>query len=195
MRISDWSSDVCSSDLLAKGGDILGRDVAIDLIAEIKVAGQVHDQLALHLRPADHVLPEIIEADDIFDRLACGRGQPQFLGELPLLLARIVDAEHRQRHPVGVVVVEHLELAISGDRGDRLAAKFGVDLDRRAAGLLMIEIVAVDRHLAVERAELLIGERSEEHTSELQSLMRLSYAVFCLKKQNKNITASCYCLL
>src|SRR3546814_2651013 len=33
----------------------------------------------------------------------------------------------------------------------------------------------------------LIGyyERSEEHTSELQSLMRISYAVFCLKKKNK----------
>src|SRR3546814_9946265 len=30
--------------------------------------------------------------------------------------------------------------------------------------------------------------RSEEHTSELQSLMRISYAVFCLKKKNKQIT-------
>src|SRR3546814_5119143 len=29
------------------------------------------------------------------------------------------------------------------------------------------------------------GERSEEHTSELQSLMRISYAVFCLKKKQK----------
>src|SRR3546814_1852085 len=29
------------------------------------------------------------------------------------------------------------------------------------------------------------GERSEEHTSELQSLMRISYAVFCLKKKTK----------
>src|SRR3546814_2832021 len=29
------------------------------------------------------------------------------------------------------------------------------------------------------------GTRSEEHTSELQSLMRISYAVFCLKKKNK----------
>src|SRR3546814_8336547 len=29
------------------------------------------------------------------------------------------------------------------------------------------------------------GERSEEHTSELQSLMRISYAVFCLKQKNK----------
>src|SRR3546814_2308535 len=32
------------------------------------------------------------------------------------------------------------------------------------------------------------GLRSEEHTSELQSLMRISYAVFCLKKKNKSIT-------
>src|SRR3546814_3339782 len=30
------------------------------------------------------------------------------------------------------------------------------------------------------------GARSEEHTSELQSLMRISYAVFCLKKKKKN---------
>src|SRR3546814_9278561 len=30
--------------------------------------------------------------------------------------------------------------------------------------------------------------RSEEHTSELQSLMRISYAVFCLKKKNKHVT-------
>src|SRR3546814_2337151 len=32
------------------------------------------------------------------------------------------------------------------------------------------------------------GGRSEEHTSELQSLMRISYAVFCLKKKNKDVT-------
>src|SRR3546814_4931859 len=33
-----------------------------------------------------------------------------------------------------------------------------------------------------------LAHRSEEHTSELQSLMRISYAVFCLKKKTKNIT-------
>src|SRR3546814_10825011 len=32
-----------------------------------------------------------------------------------------------------------------------------------------------------------VGVRSEEHTSELQSLMRISYAVFCLKKKTNNI--------
>src|SRR3546814_8262610 len=38
-----------------------------------------------------------------------------------------------------------------------------------------------------ERLRVLIAARSEEHTSELQSLMRISYAVFCLKQKN-NIT-------
>src|SRR3546814_3030824 len=40
-----------------------------------------------------------------------------------------------------------------------------------------------DEILAPEHAELLHEYRSEEHTSELQSLMRISYAVFCLKKK------------
>src|SRR3546814_3766550 len=34
------------------------------------------------------------------------------------------------------------------------------------------------------------GDRSEEHTSELQSLMRISYAVFCLKKKNSTLLTS-----
>src|SRR3546814_9193019 len=37
---------------------------------------------------------------------------------------------------------------------------------------------------ALERSALERKDRSEEHTSELQSLMRISYAVFCLKKKN-----------
>src|SRR3546814_10795091 len=36
---------------------------------------------------------------------------------------------------------------------------------------------------AGERRKPALGQRSEEHTSELQSLMRISYAVFCLKKK------------
>src|SRR3546814_5157102 len=38
---------------------------------------------------------------------------------------------------------------------------------------------------AKRRQPMNLGERSEEHTSELQSLMRISYAVFCLKKKKK----------
>src|SRR3546814_3933079 len=45
-----------------------------------------------------------------------------------------------------------------------------------------------ERILTIEDAaelQLQQAHRSEEHTSELQSLMRISYAVFCLKKKNK----------
>src|SRR3546814_6916212 len=45
--------------------------------------------------------------------------------------------------------------------------------------------VDVQRNLLTPIAEM--GLRSEEHTSELQSLMRISYAVFCLKKTTKTI--------
>src|SRR3546814_1121146 len=37
----------------------------------------------------------------------------------------------------------------------------------------------------------IVASRSEEHTSELQSLMRISYAVFCLKKKTKLTFTSC----
>src|SRR3546814_3807341 len=40
--------------------------------------------------------------------------------------------------------------------------------------------------LRAQGIECAAAPRSEEHTSELQSLMRISYAVFCLKKQNNN---------
>src|SRR3546814_7307164 len=50
---------------------------------------------------------------------------------------------------------------------------------------------AVDAHPAVRLGEYL-GQRSEEHTSELQSLMRISYAVFCLKKKNKHTIKHAY---
>src|SRR3546814_5685623 len=39
--------------------------------------------------------------------------------------------------------------------------------------------------IVIDDLDKAIAERSEEHTSELQSLMRISYAVFCLKKTNK----------
>src|SRR3546814_4928646 len=53
------------------------------------------------------------------------------------------------------------------------------------------EASANDRFVALDllkNANIAAGGRSEEHTSELQSLMRISYAVFCLKKQKHNTT-------
>src|SRR3546814_2865537 len=79
-----------------------------------------------------------------------------------------------------------------------------LEIERDALSALMPRI---DQHFS-RACELMLacsgrvvvtgmGKRSEEHTSELQSLMRISYAVFCLKKKNKtkenNIsTAECY---
>src|SRR3546814_6022953 len=60
----------------------------------------------------------------------------------------------------------------SGRRAARFAAVTGGGADARSA------------HLPVMYAQVMEGlHRSEEHTSELQSLMRISYAVFCLKKK------------
>src|SRR3546814_4496982 len=63
-----------------------------------------------------------------------------------------------------------------------LAARVSVDGDGEAlpesfpGGLVTIE--------CADGVSGVVVERSEEHTSELQSLMRISYAVFCLKKKN-----------
>src|SRR3546814_10516701 len=98
MRISDWSSDVCSSDL-RRVGTVHG--VGVDRVGEVGADG--------------------------------ARGGVLRIGgahQLAVLRDRVVAFEH------------------------------------------------LDHHRAADH-------RSEEHTSELQSLMRISYAVFCLKKQIK----------
>src|SRR3546814_4284786 len=58
--------------------------------------------------------------------------------------------------------------------------------DPRLPGIAEFRIC--NRHAAAAALLWISPFRSEEHTSELQSLMRISYAVFCLKKKNKHIT-------
>src|SRR3546814_3433485 len=69
------------------------------------------------------------------------------------------------------------ELVIGQALADRLDVKPGDGLRYGAATFRIRDIIAEEPDR--------VGERSEEHTSELQSLMRISYAVFCLKKKNK----------
>src|SRR3546814_7415455 len=84
-------------------------------------------------------------------------------------------------------VVSHLERRRRGDRG---AAGGRARADRpvaaRRAGRGHCRLVRAARDDALDRPAAVAGERSEEHTSELQSLMRISYAVFCLKKKKNN---------
>src|SRR3546814_6939022 len=97
-------------------------------------------------------------------------------------------AEHPHRDHRGEV-----ERRDPGDHADRLAHRIDVDPRPGALGIFALQGVRdaarefdhvepalhvaarIGHHLAV---------RSEEHTSELQSLMRISYAVFCLTQQN-----------
>src|SRR3546814_6914497 len=131
MRISDWSSDVCSSDLPA-------RDLGAAGLGEAPQLGEVGD-----------------------------RHDPGHDRDVDAERARVVDEAE-----VGVGVVEVL--------GDR-AVGAGVDLALEVAQVGM-RVVGLRMALGIA-ADLDVEARSEEHTSELQSLMRISYAVFCLKKK------------
>src|SRR3546814_2279428 len=51
-----------------------------------------------------------------------------------------------------------------------------------------------DRNFSASARARAVPERSEEHTSELQSLMRISYAVFCLKKKKNDIPKLYSCI-
>src|SRR3546814_7708560 len=103
MRISDWSSDVCSSDLRRNSGTDGARRHAVE--CHLRLARRFPG----HLAPRQHSAPPPGRAHTVEHRIA----------------NRLLIARHQPE------------------------------------------------------------ARSEEHTSELQSLMRISYAVFCLKKKKK----------
>src|SRR3546814_6213758 len=109
MRISDWSSDVCSSDLLAQ--------VMFDRLAGVKTT---------------------------------------------------------------YVPFKGTGAAVTALLGKQVAAEWGYT-SVGASHRDQVRMLAV----AMDERHPQFPDRSEEHTSELQSLMRISYAVFCLKKRNK----------
>src|SRR3546814_8037239 len=80
---------------------------------------------------------------------------------------------------------EILDLALvveDVDQADVLLREQPPRLERQVT-----KVHQVGRHVA-ERVDEQVHVRSEEHTSELQSLMRISYAVFCLKQKNTETT-------
>src|SRR3546814_7099759 len=119
MRISDWSSDVCSSDL--RPGNVI------------------------HL---SNLCTEILEVTSAEETAVCNLGS--------INLSHHVDEDG----PAGTSVFDYDKLGETV----RLAVR---QLDR----VIDLNFYPI---------------RSEEHTSELQSLMRISYAVFCLKKKKNN---------
>src|SRR3546814_5217884 len=86
--------------------------------------------------------------------------------------------------------VEKGRLKDRGREDDLVHAEIGIGVDRHRGHP---PLPAADR--PAEAADIvvvreLVRTRSEEHTSELQSLMRISYAVFCLKKKTKHTTTN-----
>src|SRR3546814_1337258 len=125
MRISDWSSDVCSSDLVGNRPPYRAR---IGVVIKSEGGNQRIEDAAIGLR--QYPLAQLL-----FHHVALG------------VEARLVD--HQIAQPFALDPQHGLELV-------------------RGCGDIIVGIVE---------------QRSEEHTSELQSLMRISYAVFCLKKK------------
>src|SRR3546814_8650392 len=119
MRISDWSSDVCSSDLALDDPAAALRHLEGDALGGIDAAAHADDAVA--------------ERREVVGQRVSGP---------PRELVFLDDRAH-----------------------ERVVALQGVGEDGKL------------RHQD--------EERSEEHTSELQSLMRISYAVFCFKKTKK----------
>src|SRR3546814_4957924 len=98
-------------------------------------------------------------------------------------VAEVQEATFREKNdPVALRELDHVDLRL--DIGPLQVPERG-NLD------LVVEMadIADDRHV-LHGAHVVVADhvlvRSEAHTSELQSLMRISYAVFCLKKKKNN---------
>src|SRR3546814_7489284 len=76
---------------------------------------------------------------------------------------------------------------LGGDVADHAALAMLVDVHFDAGQAPQARLRAIGRH---REARLDLRTRSEEHTAALQSLMRTSYAVFCLKKKQKCTSAT-----
>src|SRR3546814_4962296 len=110
-------------------------------------------------------------------------------------LERIVGARRASEHAhdldAVIVAPQHPVWAEIEGLLRRMARDIGRKFDAQAAPDLALAVPRIDLLDLKPRAREEEGrgeigpDRSEEHTSELQSLMRISYAVFCLKKKNK----------
>src|SRR3546814_1671897 len=133
MRISDWSSDVCSSDLTSiYASSSIQTPGFSTMLVEPNHART--EQLRSALNPLLSLLPETATKVQKVDGLG---------------------AHNWARGHDYAVIPETFDRQITSEN---------------AVG-------------SIDRMKLM--RRSEEHTSELQSLMRISYAVFCLKKKKK----------
>src|SRR3546814_5152559 len=144
MRISDWSSDVGSSDLSDGLATLGGRHQHLHRTHLINHVDGLVGQLAIIDVARGKLHGRLDRVGRVFDFVVIFEGAAEPSKDLD----RILDGR-----------LVHVDL-----------------LEPAQQGTVLFEMVA---EFLVRRRT----NRSEEHTSELQSLMRISYAVFCLKKK------------
>src|SRR3546814_6568408 len=91
----------------------------------------------------------------------------------------------------GEWIVQSLMTIAILSRGDAWSARCAIGCRRPSGpttfgGCVGVRVSVLDSVVWLLASEVIVGFRSEEHTSELQSLMRISYAVFCLKKKTQH---------
>src|SRR3546814_9392570 len=86
--------------------------------------------------------------------------------------------------------VDHVRIGVSGPCQTASPTSIGYVPSPRPEASKSIDARGQRMEVGFRSVIGLLSERSEEHTSELQSLMRISYAVFCLKKKNQQTTIS-----
>src|SRR3546814_2040410 len=104
---------------------------------------------------------------------------------------RVSDVQRRQMTTVLAPNVHNIAIDGSFDDAQAMVKRlFGDEEARSQVTLSAVNSINWARLMAQVvyyfYAAVRLGGRSEEHTSELQSLMRISYAVFCLKKKKTN---------
>src|SRR3546814_902380 len=213
MRISDWSSDVCSSDLTGIVAERFGGQVLDTLGIENFISVQQTEgpklaaQLEAHVKDYEVDVMNVQEAAELIPGGATGLHEVKLKSGASVKGKTVIlstgarwrqmgvpgEAEYRNK---GVAYCPHCDgplfkgkrVAVIG--GGNSGVEAAIDLAGLVAHVTLIEFDSQLRADAVLQTKLrslpnvtVITSRSEEHTSELQSLMRISYAVFCLKKK------------
>src|SRR3546814_4119657 len=102
--------------------------------------------------------------------------------EMPTLITPLLDQVHT---PADLRQLQPNQLRqLADELRQEVISAVGVTGGHLGSGLGVVELTTAIHYVFNTPHDRLIW-RSEEHTSELQSLMRISYAVFCLKKTNK----------
>src|SRR3546814_9557666 len=210
MRISDWSSDVCSSDLQrervgrmllmhANSREDVKEARAGDIVASAGLKNTTTgDTLCDPLKP---VILERMEFPEPVSEVAVEPKTKTDQEKMGVALSRLAAEDPSFRvssdNESGQTVIKgmgelHLEIIV-----DRMRREFKVEANVGAPQVAYRESITrraeidytqeADRRLRPVRPHQAGFRRSEEHTSELQSLMRISYAVFCLQKKKHTI--------